>query len=325
MKWDLISNFHRSFHLRNLQKLSLSSHPAHRSSNRHANKICSPPSPAPFLPPEQIKNKTGVSFLTSHSVEQAWNLSSRFPLSFITKEKGILHYFLLVPVKQSKSNLFFLPVLCYLSCFTCCLYINPNKMTQLFLVVSLPLGIFTVSYPPVILIYSGLIHPVTLVEWLVTASHMYPAPAPKVLVIQLTLSCPGSWDVAWCCLLPTSPVLSGDAAILHKHTQQTNTVQMRHKEPLSLVNILCYTRWVELGKGKWLEHQSPTVPALRRFGALLWVVFVQLSFSRVALCTQATLSPGERPHQRSLSSGTETTPSLDFFSLSRASECNFSY
>jgi len=38
-------------------------------------------------------------------------------------------------------------------------------MPQLFLVVSLPSGVFMVSYP-VILIYSGLIHPFTLVEWL---------------------------------------------------------------------------------------------------------------------------------------------------------------
>lgn len=68
--------------------------------------------------------------------------------------------------KQIKAFLSSHTLLSHLSCFTCCPFINPNRMAQLSLVVSLPLGVFMVSYPPVILIYSGHIYPVTLVEWL---------------------------------------------------------------------------------------------------------------------------------------------------------------
>lgn len=120
--------------------------------------------------------------------------------------------------KQDNAFLSSHTLLSHLPCFTCCLPIKPNRIAQLSLVVLLPLGVFTVSYPPVILIYSGVIHAVTLVEWLVMASHMYTPPAPKVLVNSAHFELPSKlWDYLVLPVAHNTYPEWGCSNRLHKH------------------------------------------------------------------------------------------------------------
>lgn len=183
-----------------------------------------------FPPSELIKNRTTVAFLTSHSVaEQARNLTSHLSHSWPGRKERSTALF---PAgthntKEVKAFLSSHGLLSPIYWFTCCPPINPNG-TGIFS----HFIIFRCLCPSVILIYSGLIHPLTLFEWLVMASHVYPPP----LHLKCWSFC-SHWvalkaDPAQCCLLPTSPMQGGRAA-----TDSTNPA--RNTLPLPLTQTQC--------------------------------------------------------------------------------------
>lgn len=184
-------------------------------------------------------------------------------------------------MKQIKAFLSSHTLLFLLSCFNWCPLINPNRMAQLSLVVSLPLGVFMVSYP-VILIYSGHIYPVTLVEWL----------RPPTCIPHLHLK---SWSFCSLWVALEAGILPSVASCPHTYPEWGcgNIVHKREYPSLAsaLRQALCKQdnetlcpqwtfnvtqvelNWVRASDWK-IKNQGPTVPGLGRFRALLWVIFV---------------------------------------------------